>query len=43
MPTGACYLELEAVEAWLGPRRVFENLSLTLRLGENTEIGRAHV
>ena len=30
------YLELEAVEAWLGPRRVFENLSLRLHRGEHT-------
>jgi iron complex transport system ATP-binding protein len=32
------YLELEAIEAWLGPRRVFENLSLTLRPGEHTVV-----
>ena len=32
------YLELQAVEAYLGPRRVFRNLSLDLRLGENTVI-----
>jgi iron complex transport system ATP-binding protein len=32
------YLELEAIEAWLGPRRVFENLSLTLQPGEHTVI-----
>lgn len=32
------YLELRAVDAWLGPRLVFENLSLTLRQGENTAI-----
>ena len=30
------YLELEAVEAWLGPRPVFRNLSLSLRRGEHT-------
>jgi len=30
------YLELQAVEAWLGPRRVFENLSLQLLEGEQT-------
>jgi iron complex transport system ATP-binding protein len=30
------YLELEAVETWLGPRPVFQNLSLTLRRGEHT-------
>ena len=33
-----CYFELEAVEAWLGPRRVFEDLSLSLRLGEHTAV-----
>jgi iron complex transport system ATP-binding protein len=32
------YLELQAVEAWLGPRRVFDNLSLLLHRGENTVI-----
>jgi iron complex transport system ATP-binding protein len=32
------YLELQAVEAWLGPRRVFEDLSLTLHLGEHTVV-----
>lgn len=32
------YLELQAVEAWLGPRRVFDNLSLRLHRGENTVI-----
>lgn len=35
---GAPYLELEAVEAWLGPRAVFTNLSLVLRLGESAVI-----
>jgi iron complex transport system ATP-binding protein len=30
------YLELEAVDVWLGPRRVFEQLSLQLRQGEHT-------
>ena len=38
MPCGDCYFELEAVEAWLGPRRVFEDLSLSLRLGEHTAV-----
>jgi iron complex transport system ATP-binding protein len=32
------YLELEAVEAWLGPRPVFHDLSLRLRLGEHTAV-----
>ena len=32
------YLELEAIEAWLGPRRVFENLSLRLQPGEHTVV-----
>ncbi|MEA5474804.1 ATP-binding cassette domain-containing protein [Synechococcus sp. CCY9201] len=32
------YLELEAVEVWLGPRRVFDDLSLQLHLGEHTVI-----
>ena len=31
---GDPYLQLERIEAWLGPRPVFRNLSLTLRLGE---------
>ena len=30
------YLELRAVEAWLGPRPVFTKLSLKLQLGEHT-------
>lgn len=30
------YFELEAVDVWLGPRRVFEQLSLQLRQGEHT-------
>jgi iron complex transport system ATP-binding protein len=38
MPSGDPYLELQSVEAWLGPRRVFEDLSLTLRLGEHTAV-----
>lgn len=32
------YLELEAVEAWLGPRPVFGNLNLCLHLGEHAVI-----
>lgn len=32
------YLELEAVEAWLGPRPVFRDLSLCLRQGEHTAV-----
>jgi iron complex transport system ATP-binding protein len=35
---GAPYLELEALEVWLGPRAVFTNLSLVLRLGESAVI-----
>lgn len=30
------YLELEAVQAWLGPRQVFHDLSLRLHEGEHT-------
>jgi iron complex transport system ATP-binding protein len=36
MADGTPYLELQAVEAWLGPRRVFDALSLRLHLGEHT-------
>ena len=32
------YLELESVEAWLGPRRVFDALSLRLHRGEHTVV-----
>jgi len=32
------YLELRAVDAWLGPRLVFQNLSLTLQTGEHSVI-----
>ena len=32
------YLELEEVEAWLGGRPVFDNLSLRLNLGEHTVV-----
>ncbi len=32
------YLELQAVEVWLGPRRVFEDLSLQLHRGEHTVV-----
>ena len=32
------YLELEHVEAWLGGRPVFDNLSLRLNLGEHTVV-----
>ncbi len=38
MPLPDPYLELEAVEAWLGPRQVFDNLSLRLHRGEHTVI-----
>lgn len=32
------YLELEGIEAWLGPRPVFNDLSLRLNLGEHTAV-----
>lgn len=32
------YLELDSVEAWLGPRAVFQDLTLTLNQGEHTVI-----
>ena len=32
------WLEIKDVEAWLGPTQVFRNLSLKLKLGENTAI-----
>lgn len=32
------YLELQAVEAWLGPRPVFRDLSLCLHQGEHTAV-----
>ncbi|MFO0018095.1 MAG: ABC transporter ATP-binding protein [Synechococcaceae cyanobacterium] len=38
MSSGDRYLELESVEAWLGPHQVFENLTLALRLGEPTAV-----
>jgi len=38
MAGGNPYLEMNAVEAWLGPRRVFENLTLSLFQGEHTVI-----
>ncbi len=38
MPVASAYLELQAIEAWLGPRRVFENLSLNLHQGEHTVV-----
>ncbi len=34
----APYLELQSIEAYLGPRPVFENLSLRLHLGQQTVI-----
>ena len=34
----SAYLELEAVEAWLGPRRVFEDLDRRLHRGEHTVV-----
>lgn len=38
MPNATPYLELQAVEVWLGPRRVFEDLSLQLHCGEHTVV-----
>ena len=38
MPAAEPYLELEAIEAWLGPRQVFERLTLQLNRGEHTVI-----
>lgn len=38
MTTADPYLELQAVEAYLGTRRVFDNLSLRLHRGENSVI-----
>jgi iron complex transport system ATP-binding protein len=35
---GSPYLELEAIEAWLGPRPVFRDLHLRLDLGEHTVV-----
>jgi iron complex transport system ATP-binding protein len=35
---GQPYCELQAVEAWLGPRPVFEALTLCLRRGEHTAV-----
>ncbi len=35
---GEAYLSLARVEAWLGPRRVFNDLSLELRRGEHTVV-----
>ncbi|MEB3352656.1 MAG: ATP-binding cassette domain-containing protein [Cyanobacteriota bacterium] len=35
---GLPYCELQAVEAWLGPRPVFEGLTLCLRRGEHTAV-----
>ena len=38
MSSNAPYLDLQAVETWLGPHRVFENLTLKLHQGEHTVI-----
>jgi len=38
MAGGNPYLEMNAVEAWLGPRRVFQNLTLSLFQGQHTVI-----
>lgn len=35
---GTTYVDMHAVEAWLGPRRVFRNLSLSLFKGEHTVV-----
>lgn len=35
---GTPYVDMHAVEAWLGPRRVFRNLSLSLFKGEHTVV-----
>ncbi|MCP9791578.1 ABC transporter ATP-binding protein [Vulcanococcus limneticus] len=37
-PAPTPYLDLQAVETWLGPRRVFEDLTLQLHRGEHTVI-----
>jgi iron complex transport system ATP-binding protein len=36
--TSQAYLELQDVDLWLGPRLVFEGLSLSLRRGEHTVV-----
>jgi len=38
IPDPAPYLELQAVDAWLGPRLVFRDLHLQLQTGEHTVI-----
>jgi iron complex transport system ATP-binding protein len=38
LPAPTFYLELQAVEAWLGPRPVFKDLTLQLHLGEHTVV-----
>lgn len=38
MDAATPYLELRAVDAWLGPRQVFRNLSLSLFQGEHTVV-----
>jgi iron complex transport system ATP-binding protein len=38
IPHPAPYLDLRAVDAWLGPRLVFQDLNLTLKSGEHTVI-----
>ena len=37
-PAPSPYLDAQSVETWLGPRRVFQELSLRLQLGEHTVI-----
>lgn len=38
MPQSDPYLEMRSVEAWLGPRKVFQDLSLALFKGEHTVV-----
>lgn len=38
MPNATPYLELQSVEVWLGPRRVFDDLTLRLHPGEHTVV-----
>ena len=38
MATATPYLEMQAVDTWLGPRQVFRDLSLTLYKGEHTVV-----
>ena len=38
MATATPYLEMRAVESWLGPRQVFRDLTLSLFQGEHTVV-----